>query len=95
MSPLARYRASLAMFMACGLLFGVLAMYVDERFLALCIANVLVWGWLISRVSCGRCGHRLAPPIGSSLLAVLRSYSKKQCTHCGAELDRGVDDAAT
>lgn len=86
MSPLTKYRASIAAFIACGFFFGLLTIYVHDAFVFLFFANVLAWGWLIRKVRCNHCGQGLAPPAGFSIFAVWRSYTEKRCANCGHDL---------
>ena len=87
MSPLKKYRMALALFLVSGFVFAILSLYWHEAFLAGFVANIFFWSWQLKRVSCGLCGHALAPPIGASALAIFRSFGTKQCTSCGAKLD--------
>ena len=87
MKPLPRYRAGLVAFVAFGLAFGLLAMYVNQLFLLPFFGNVFVAGVLIRRVRCGRCGEPLAPELGASTVAVLRSFTTtRRCRRCDASL---------
>jgi hypothetical protein len=87
MTPLNKYRASLATFIASSFPIALMSLYVHEAFVALFFANVLFWSWRLKQVSCSKCDHPLAPPIGSSAPAIFRSFSTRQCTNCGARLD--------
>ncbi|WP_374585575.1 hypothetical protein [Ideonella dechloratans] len=87
MTPLAKYRTSLALFVASSFPIAIISLYVHEAFVVLFFANVLFWSWRLKRVSCSRCGQPLAPPMGASAPEIFRSFSKKQCTNCGAKLD--------
>jgi ribosomal protein S27E len=87
MAPLAKYRASLALFVASSFPIVILSLYVHEAFVVLFFSNVLFWSWRLKRISCAHCGHPLAPPIGASALIIFRSFLTAECTNCGRKLD--------
>lgn len=87
MTPLNKYRASLALFIASSFPIALMSLYVHEAFVVLFFANLLFWSWRLRQVGCSQCGHRLAPPIGASAPTIFGSFARRQCTNCGARLD--------
>jgi hypothetical protein len=87
MTSLKKYRMALAIFLASSLPIIYLSLYVHEAFLFLLLANVLFWSWRAKIVRCAQCGCTVAPPVGSSALAIFTSLKKTTCRKCGAHLD--------
>jgi len=87
MTPLRKYQAALALFAASSFPIIYLSLYVHEAFLVLLLANVLFWSWRAKIVRCAKCECPVAPPVGSSALAIFKSLTETTCRNCGAQLD--------
>jgi hypothetical protein len=87
MSSLNKYRMSLVLFVASSFPIALLSLYIHEVFLILFVVNILLWSWMSRRVLCPKCGTPIAPPIGASALAILRSFSNTACRNCSTRID--------
>jgi hypothetical protein len=87
MAPLKKYQVALALFVGSSFPIVYLSLYVHEAFLVLFFANILFWSWRAKIVRCAQCATPVAPPIGSSALAIFKSLRQTTCRNCGAKLD--------
>jgi len=87
MTALKKYRTALALFMVMGFLIGSLGLYVHDAFFVLFFVNLLFWSWRMKIVRCTQCECAVAPPVGSSALALFKSFKETTCSKCGAKLD--------
>lgn len=87
MSPRSAYRAGFAGFLLTSIGLTLLTLYVEPGYLAATLVNLGFWSWKLRQPCCAHCETPLAPPVGASLAALLRSFRARDCAHCGRRLD--------
>ncbi|QGJ19353.1 MULTISPECIES: hypothetical protein [unclassified Polaromonas] len=87
MSSFLKYRLSLGGFLLSSFLLIYLSLWINAAFVIAFFVNVLFWSWRLKTVRCAQCGSPLAPPIGSSVVDIFRSFCATECGNCNSKLD--------
>jgi len=93
MTVFSKWLLSWAGFFSCGLVTGLLAMYVSQNFVFLFFGNVLVWTVVLRSIECPDCGTPIFQTADDfycrpRMVRVPVEIFKKKCHVCGCDLTK-------